>query len=398
MSNTVIARKLRRAAVGPSLQPGMGHGVDARGLEGGGTDGRGTGGGDGAGVAPFAPVMEAALRAWRLALARAARDQMKMTIGFSGASLREASLTEVLETPMQRAMTLMLHGPGDAMGLMVLSGQMLAAMIEMLTLMRLAPHTPDPGDLRKPTRTDAAMVVEFVDAALAGLDANLGALGGARSFRYAAFIDDPRPLHLMMEDGDYQVFTCDLVLEDGSRSGSMTLALPVPRPDAARSDLAAADATPDVAPQVQGDDSFTSDLAATVRDLPVCLDAALIQLSLTIERVMHLQVGEVVPLPLANLDQITVMGLQGQCVARARLGQNRGLRALRLTDLAKAPMVDPALAQGGDAVQPGPSTYLDIAPAAANGAPVGLAGAPHMGSDMGNTMGGDFAVAIARTA
>jgi hypothetical protein len=90
------------------------------------------------------------------------------------------------------------------------------------------------------------------------------------------------------------------------------------------------------------EDTFQDDLAAQVQDLGVQIDAALAQISLPIERIMRLAVGEVLALPLANLDQISLRGMDGFRVAGARLGQNRGMRALRLTDVASARATDPA--------------------------------------------------------
>lgn len=280
---------------------------------------------------------DAQTRAWRMALARSARDQLKMTVGFSDVTARQASLTEVLETPMQRALIVMLQGAGEGMGLLVISGQMLAAMIEILTLMRLAPNGPQDEDLRKPTRTDAAMAVEFIDAVMAGFERVLteGDAGGsdwATGYRYAAFIDDPRPLHLMLEECDYHLLSAQIALEDGNRRGDITLALPVPAP--AVSDFIAplADISFDLPPADDGP-IFTAQLAQKVQDLPVQINAAIAQIHVPLERIVRLQVGEVIALPLAGLDKIAVLGLDGQRIAGGRLGQNRGMRALRLTDL-----------------------------------------------------------------
>lgn len=278
-------------------------------------------------------------RAWRMALARAARDQLKMTVGFARIGVQQTSLTEVLETPMQRALIVMLQGQGEGMGLMVISGQMLAAMIEILTLTRLTPDGPSDDDLRKPTRTDAAMAAEFIDTALTGLEKGLAEMAGAelglcewaKGYRYAAFIDDPRPLHLMLEDCDYHLLSADLALEDGTRTGAITLALPcLPMP--AVDNIAPPPPEFDLAPLDTGPD-FTQELQRHVQDLPVQIDAAIAQISLPLERVLRLQVGEVVALPCAALDQIAVLGMDGRRIAGGRLGQNRGMRALRLTDM-----------------------------------------------------------------
>jgi flagellar motor switch protein FliM len=319
----------------------------------------------GADTAPSAQT-DAQTRAWRMALARSARDQLKMTVGFSEVSARQASLTEVLETPMQRALIVMLQGTGEAMGLLVISGQMLAAMIEILTLMRLAPEGPAEDDLRKPTRTDAAMAVEFIDAVMAGFERVLaeggtGADAWAQGYRYAAFIDDPRPLHLMLEECDYHLLAAQIALEDGGRRGDVTLALPVPAPALAFADFAAP--LPDISfddPPADDGAEFTAALGQKVQDLPVVINAAIAQIQLPLERLLRLQAGEVLPLPLAALDQIAVLGLDGQRIAGGRLGQNRGMRALRLTDLPKAASAPPVPA----AQQPTPA--VSIAPDSAN--------------------------------
>ncbi|MDZ7904969.1 MAG: FliM/FliN family flagellar motor C-terminal domain-containing protein [Cypionkella sp.] len=318
---------------------------------------------DGSQSADFAappPAADPHLRAWRLALARAARDQLKLAVGFQDIHQTQASLTEILETPMERALILMLQGAGDGMGLMIISGQMLAAMVEILTLTHLSHDAPDAGDLRKPTRTDAAMAVEFVDAALSGLETivaeTLGAVGvgndgadWAAGYRYAAFIDDPRPLHLMLEDGEYTLFSAELMLEDGARHGHIWLALPMAAPAQPVFDPPPLDANDAAAAPAQGD-TFTQDLANHVQGLPANLDACLAQISLPLERILRLQVGEVLALPLASLDQIDVKGIDGQRMGRARLGQNRGMRALRLTDTTFAQLRTPqgavAAAQG----------------------------------------------------
>lgn len=322
----VLARKLARArAMGANLDDI----ASAQGID------------DAENFAPMQPAPDPFLRAWRLALARAARDHLKLTVGFQDIAHSQVSLTEVLETPMQRALILMLQGTGEGMGLMIFSGQMLSAMVEILTLTHLSPDVPDAADLRKPTRTDAAMMVEFVDAALIGFEAGTGeplgaqALNWATGYRYAAFIDDPRPLHLMLEDIEYHLMSAQLVLEDGVRHGQIWLALPHAPPSQILPECAPLDLNYADAPAVDLiDHSFTEQMAAHVHELPAQLDACLAQIALPLERLMGLQVGEVLALPTANLDHISVMGLDGLRLGRARLGQNRGMRALRLTDVA----------------------------------------------------------------
>ena len=55
------------------------------------------------------------------------------------------------------------------------------------------------------------------------------------------------------------------------------------------------------------------------------------RVSLPLSRLMDLQVGELMALPRAGIDRISFEGLDGRAVAEGRLGQNRGMRAVRLT-------------------------------------------------------------------
>ena len=60
------------------------------------------------------------------------------------------------------------------------------------------------------------------------------------------------------------------------------------------------------------------------------LDAVVSRVSLPLARVMALKVGEVIALPRAAIDRISFEGLDGRALAEGRLGQNRGMRAIRL--------------------------------------------------------------------
>jgi hypothetical protein len=64
--------------------------------------------------------------------------------------------------------------------------------------------------------------------------------------------------------------------------------------------------------------------------------------------VVGLAVGDQLVLNAAALDKISLEGLDGRKMAEGRLGQNRGLRAVRLTvgvnaGRGSAPMADPTL-------------------------------------------------------
>lgn len=280
-----------------------------------------------------------AARAWRLALARAARDQMKLPLEVADLVLDRLSLAELLELPEGHAMIVVLEGPRDGLGLMVIGAGVLAAMIEVQTIGKVAATAPSP---RKPTRTDAAMVAPMIDSALIGLEAALlqePDLIWAGGFRYASFLDDPRPLGLLLEDTTYRVLRADVSLANGVRTGRVMLALPA-------DGRGAAPVGRPVDAALLGP-AFTALLADQVEATDCVLAAVLTRVSMPLSQVLGMAVGHVISLPRAGLDRISFEGLDGRVVATGKLGQNRGMRAIRLTPTAVA--VRPPLQHCGDA-------------------------------------------------
>lgn len=264
---------------------------------------------------------------WRLAFARAARDRAGLMVDVLSMKVHRRSLAELLEIPPDRAFLALLDGPESGLGLLVMSAEVMSAVIEMQTTGRVSAATPL---LRKPTRTDAAMVSGTIDRALEELEAILAEeadLVWAGGFRYASFLEDPRPLGLLLEDHSYRVLTAELALSGDARKGQMILALPADgrgvRPSRQAGHISE---TPGA--------GFSAELGAAVLATDCALEAVLDRLTLPLRDVMALQPGQVLELPKAALDQITVEGMDGRPVAQARLGQHKGMRALRLKDSA----------------------------------------------------------------
>lgn len=307
---------------------------------------------------------------WRLAFARAARDSASLMVEVAAMSVRRRSLAELLELPPERALLALLDGPQGGLGLLVMSAEVMGALIEMQTTGRVSAAPPL---TRRPTRTDAAMVAGVIDRALEELDSVLAEeadLVWAGGFRYASFLEDPRPLGLLLEDHGYRVLSADLSLSAGARTGGLILALPaegrglrpVPKPGQADR-MAAAPAH-----------SFSDGLGEAVMAADCTLDAVIGRIRLPLRDVMALQVGQVLAMPKAALDRIGLEGINGNRVAVARLGQQQGMRALRLSQglAGAAPGINPGLNPGMGG-QSGPS-------AAPSATMPGFPGtAPHMG-------------------
>jgi flagellar motor switch protein FliM len=203
-------------------------------------------------------------------------------------------------------------------------------MIEMQTIGRVSSSAPP---VRKPTRTDASMVADMIDQALQELESGLESdpdLIWAGGFNYASFLDDPRPLGLLLEEEHYRVIQAELRLGNGAKSGAVMLALPAegrgrapkPAPTATPAPVAAA--------------LFSKALSDQVMRTEADIAAVLHRFTVPLSFVMALKTGDLVPLSTAALDRIVLEGLDGRPLASGRLGQNRGMRAVRLAPQAAA--------------------------------------------------------------
>jgi len=267
-------------------------------------------------------------RSWRVALARAARDELKLPLEVRSLALGRAGLAEVLELPPERALIAMLEGPGEGMGVLTLAPEVLQAMVEMLTIGKVSTNAPAAD--RRPTRTDAAMLAPMLDAALTDLERALeheADLVWAGGWRYASFLDDPRPLGLMLEDFGYRVLKAEVDLANGARQGVVQLILPA---EGRGQTPARGTASRSIMDEAQAQQAFAAALAEEVEAVETTLVGVLMRLSVPLAGVMALSAGDVLPLASASLDRISLEGVDGRKLAEGKLGQNRGMRALRL--------------------------------------------------------------------
>lgn len=284
---------------------------------------------------PQAEGAPGADRGWRLALARAARDAMGLDLDFRSLTISRLSLPEILELVPDRALLALLDGPQGGLGVIMLGPTVTATFIEKQTLGRLSAQPPAP---RRASRIDAAMVAGVIDRALAGLDETLAEeadLSWAGGFRYASYLDDPRPLGLMLEEEAYRVLSAEVALGGVGREGRVILVLPA----LGRGEMPATplgEAEPDAS-------QFSAAVSAQVLQAESRLDAVLGRLTLPLRQIMSLQVGETLVLPQAALDAISLETVDGRHVARARLGQYRSMRAVKLGEAVMArPVPTPA--------------------------------------------------------
>jgi len=280
------------------------------------------------------------------AFARAAQELLELPLKVSSISEVRMTLSDLPEALEDRALLAVLEGPAEGLGLMVLSPPVLSSLLEMRMMGRMSASPPAP---RRPTRTDAAISADIIDAVLANFEAALvgdPALIWAGGFRYGSFLEDARTLPLILEDAGYRVFRLVLNLGMGSaaREGGVLLALPAEgRGRFVEAELPVEDGE---APQPAG---WPERLEQAVMSASGQVEAVLARLTLPIGAILALRPGATLPLPEDTLEQLRLEGPGGRLLARARLGQSRGFRAVRLLEEGEEAHASPAASATGRA-------------------------------------------------
>lgn len=276
-----------------------------------------------------------AVQCWRLALARAARDAAGLDLAVERVDSTAHGLHEMIELLPERPLLVLLRGPAQRLGMMALSPELTASLIESQTIGRV--HR-GPAPPRRPTRIDAAMVAGWVQRALGGLNAGIGPVseeGWARGYHYDSFVDNARAMELLLEERAYRTLVARVSLAGGARKGVALLALP----EAGEADGTKEQGPRGAAPPEEAPDLATA-LALNVLASDCRLDAVLARISLPLSTVLGLQPGLILPLANVTLDNVSLEDVGGRRVAQARLGQQHGLRALRVNPTAAAEASD----------------------------------------------------------
>jgi flagellar motor switch protein FliM len=225
-------------------------------------------------------------------------------------------------------------GQPGAGALAILDQTLFATLVEALTVGRLGPAALAP---RRPTATDAALLGAVIDRLLAELDRALREAGAADPdspgpWHLARGLTESRLLGAILDEGMYQLVDIAVALPEGAggglRHGQLALLLPVAGPpaQAVPSPAVAAVAAPASEGPVPG-------IEAVIGAAPAMLRAVLGRVVLPLDRALGLAVGQRLELPLAALEEVELVGPDGQAHATARLGQSRGMRAVRIVAL-----------------------------------------------------------------
>lgn len=282
------------------------------------------------------------------ALGRSAERLYALPIFIQDVGLASATLAELPELLPEQALLSIVEGRGSAIGVVALSPAFVASVIEMQAIGRVSSREVRH---RKPTRTDASISADFVNTLLSELGKELSTQANLpmfSAFSYASFLDDPRPLMLMLEDVELTRVTLNFRIgAGGQRDGTIVIALPAPRlpdqkprsPEKALITAAAGGAanrvpTEDAPVQHAAFERMGSPaietLAVAMQEAPVHLVGILCRKKVSLGTLRNLAPGTLIPLPPAALDDARIETLQGQLLAQGRLGEADGYHAIRL--------------------------------------------------------------------
>lgn len=299
--------------------------------------------------------------ALRVAFGRMAAQCQGLDAVVTKVETRSAALAELLDLMETGVFLAVLEGPGDRMGLVMACPMVLAGMVEAQTTGRVDPAVPPK---RKPTRTDAALMSPLVDAFLRLVEqrcADLPQAGLVSGYVYGSYLDDPRPLGMMLDDGVFQVIHLRVSLGFGAKEGDWFLILPDTAEDSARP--AQAQSEMDV------ERDWQERLSIAVSGSAVEVSAILGRVQITLSDALQLRPGDIVQLPEAALETLSLESINHDPLGIGRLGQARGQRAVRLTadpgvltDSMGASALAPAMAAQIIPFRPPQASFLPDAP------------------------------------
>jgi flagellar motor switch protein FliM len=259
-------------------------------------------------------------KAMKLAFGRAGRGIAGLGLRMSAFSIERSSVAALAASAAESTMVLTLAQGGSPGGAVFVDPGMTAALIEAGTMGRVGRGEVES---RAPTRIDALVVAAFLDTALAAFDelaADLSVAATVTGWRPGEMLPAATVLPLMLEDVPMRLFRLGFDFAEGAREGRLTLAMPM---DRNRGRGAGAEG---LGPQLQN-----AVLAARAN-----VRAVLARLNLPLDAVTTWEPGSLVPLSRELLTQVLIEDLDRVTVARGRLGQVNGARAVRIVSTGAA--------------------------------------------------------------
>lgn len=252
----------------------------------------------------------------RLAVAKKAASMLGMAVTVTMVQQLKLFNKDIQEEAGKDALLLLLDGAAGRRGAAKIDQQFLTALIEMQTMGAVRRAE---ADTRPVTRTDAAIVAPLLNAVLERYDDQLAEARPEfekENYRFGDMIEDARALSLALEAPEFDLYRLTLDIDDGAKTGLLTLMLP--HREIAR-------AVEKTGKQKNGG---SANLEKNALEAQVAIDAVLARLKMPLNKVCKLAPDMVLPLDAACLKETQLVAGDGQVIARVRLGQMNGMRAV----------------------------------------------------------------------
>lgn len=258
-------------------------------------------------------------KALRRALSRAADGLWDLALVCQSVSIEAHDQDGVIDCLSPSELLLLLDGPEGTLGLVAIERDVMTGLIEVQTIQQVSTIPFDPE--RPLTATDAAMMAPMIDATMERMADYLvdhPLHGEITGYRFGAMVEDSRTASLLLDAHGYRAFRAEVDLALGRRKGRVSIYLPEKDLKKGKGGAAAEPAGPG-----PHEDRLSR--------VPARLDAVLSRITMSLGQAGTLRPGDLLKLPVDVLDRVEVTAGRGQLVARGKLGQTNGMRAVRLT-------------------------------------------------------------------
>lgn len=269
------------------------------------------------GERPPDPAVMSPAKALRVALPKAADHAMDLPLMVSDVTRANRSREAILTSLEDNRLYLLIQTADERLGMVVPDPSMLAGLIEIQTMGHV---TEFPATDRRPTRTDASMMEPFIEAVLAEFVQQLTGMEEATRFTgysYYRLIEDRRHLPLILADGSFACFDVAVDLGQGAKQASMMIAFP----ELPESETVAAPVGPS--------QRWLQSLETGVMGARVDIGVDLHRFKMSLEKIPDLVVGYEIEIPRSAVNELRVKGSDGKTVARGKIGQANGHRAVK---------------------------------------------------------------------
>ena len=271
------------------------------------------------------------LRALRLSVARASDDLFGLALGVIAIRQALILVDEATDLLSDDDLLLVLDCPNGISGVAALSGPLVAALVQQQTMGRVLDSAADPRGF---TDTDAALSAPLIEGVLPrtlDLLEQETEQSCFQGIRFGARGEDVRSVVLGLRAKRYRQFTMSLDIALGQHQAQLTLLLPNPEEVEA--------------PPPEDEETRAAKAAQSpMMEVETDLRAVLARFRLSLDELNALKVGDTLPLSRERLDDTALITVTNRVVARGRLGQMNGHRAVRLMAAPPLPKVAPSAA------------------------------------------------------